>query len=129
MQAMIYVRQLCGALEYLQEMKIIHRDIKPSNILLAKEIKLADFGLACYEKDSKEWNLIGTYQYCAPEVIADKMEKLKPHSFKTDMWAVGVTLFEMVAGKRPFYGKDTDAKAGNVQIIAWYNLKSYLLIF
>ena len=115
MQAMIYVRQLCSALEYLHEMKIIHRDIKPSNLLLSKEIKLADFGLACYEKESKEWNLIGTYQYCAPEIIGEKTEKLKPHSFKTDVWAVGVTLFEMITGKRPFYENDTDLKAKAIQ--------------
>jgi serine/threonine protein kinase len=81
---------------------VVHRDVKPSNILLAPDGRavIADFGLAQFDNDPRitrhgEW--MGTPAYMAPEQI--RGEKATPRS---DIWALGVVLYEMIAGRLPF---------------------------
>ena len=92
--------QVLDALEFAHRMQTVHRDIKPANILISREgeVKLADFGLAEILATNAYAGGAGTYAYMAPEDFAE--EDRSDH--QSDIWAVGVTLFEMLTGHRPF---------------------------
>ena len=103
-QAMEYARQVLTALEYAHARGIIHRDIKPSNIMITldERVKLLDFGLALGSPDSRLTTtgaLVGSMHYIAPEQISGE-----PHDARSDMYAVGVTLYEMITGRLPIEG-------------------------
>ncbi len=97
----------CKALEYAHRNQVVHRDIKPANILVSKtgEIKLVDFGIAQSEEEedalTKEGMALGTPSYMAPEQYDDSRNV----SFKADIYSLGIMLYEMVTGKKPFPGK------------------------
>jgi eukaryotic-like serine/threonine-protein kinase len=96
-------RQIAFALEYAHNHGIIHRDLKPANLFMGKDgrLKLGDFGIA---RDTQATALtaagrtVGTYAYMAPEQISGK----PPVSRKTDLYALGCVMFEMLTGKPPF---------------------------
>jgi eukaryotic-like serine/threonine-protein kinase len=96
-------RQIALALEYAHNHGIIHRDLKPANLFMGKDgrLKLGDFGIA---RDTQATALtaagrtVGTYAYMAPEQISGK----PPVSRKTDLYALGCVMFEMLTGKPPF---------------------------
>lgn len=92
--------QTLDALDYAHQMQTVHRDIKPANILITVqgEVKLVDFGLAEILSTNAYAGGAGTYAYMAPEDFAE--EDRSDH--QSDIWAVGVTLFEMLTGQRPF---------------------------
>ncbi len=104
-QTIDYTRQVACALEYAHNNGIIHRDLKPANLFLGKDgrLKLGDFGIA---RDTQATALtaagrtVGTYAYMAPEQISGK----PPVSRKTDLYALGCVMFEMLTGKPPFAG-------------------------
>ena len=81
--------------------KIIHRDLKGQNIFLTSNnlIKLGDFGIAkiLSQTHQKAKTVVGTPYYLSPEIIENK-----PYSFKTDIWSLGVILYELCALKPPF---------------------------
>jgi serine/threonine protein kinase len=89
------------ALEYLHTLAIIHRDIKPENILFCSNgyIKLTDFGIARTWSPNNSDDTSGTPGYMAPEVI-----NAKPHGLVVDFWALGVIIYELMNGKRPYNG-------------------------
>ena len=90
----------CGALDYAFRQGIVHRDIKPANILVVSgtNIKVADFGAAYLKKAGEtQADEIGSPYYMSPEMI--KGEELGHHS---DMFAMGVVLYELFTGQRPF---------------------------
>ena len=97
----------CKALEYAHRNQVVHRDIKPANILVSKtgEIKLVDFGIAQSEEEddalTKEGMALGTPSYMAPEQYDDSRNV----SFKADIYSLGIMLYEMVTGKKPYPGK------------------------
>ncbi len=98
--------QICDALQYAHQHGVVHRDLKPSNLMLTTtdgKIKLTDFGIA---KDLDATALtgtgrtLGTAAYMAPEQIRGNPAV----SHKTDLYALGVVLYQLVVGKPPFEG-------------------------
>lgn len=96
-----YAAQVCGALAVAHGYDIIHRDIKPHNIVLAPDgtVKVMDFGIARAGNTTmtQTGSVLGTAQYISPEQAQGK--QLSPAS---DLYSLGVTLYEMVTGRPPF---------------------------
>lgn len=94
---------VCSALEHAHEHGIIHRDLKPSNLLLTDDgrLKLADFGIA-RDTDATgltaEGKTVGTFAYMSPELIRG----FPPACPKTDLYALGCVLFQLLTGRPPF---------------------------
>lgn len=107
----IYSRQLCDAIKYCHDKKIVHRDIKPSNILLDKHnrIKLADFGFAKQITSSSYRYFCGSLLYMAPELF-DKTKRRDPVS--ADIWSLGVTLYYLLVGDHPYKARNEDDLVG-----------------
>lgn len=100
-QILDWFTQICLAMKHIHDKKIIHRDLKSGNIFLTKSgmVKLGDFGIAkaLTHTSDKAKTVIGTPYYLSPEIIMNK-----PYSFKSDVWALGVLLYEMCLLKMPF---------------------------
>jgi serine/threonine protein kinase len=102
-QAVSLTMDICKALVYLHSQQIYHRDLKPDNVLLNESgrAKLMDFGLALHRSDrsSTPYAVAGSLAYMAPEQILGKAHL---QDGRCDLWAVGVMLYEMIVGERPF---------------------------
>jgi serine/threonine protein kinase len=102
----------CGALDYAFREGVIHRDIKPANIMVADgtEVKITDFGAALLRTGKVNDTVsIGTPAYMSPEQInGDTL------THKTDMYCVGVVLYELLTGKRPFVAESMPELIGSV---------------
>lgn len=109
-QAQVYAACLADALAYLHENHIVYRDLKPENIMLSKRglPTLVDFGCAkklTAEDGFKSRTLLGTPRFTSPEMM-DPSSFGGGHSFGTDHWALGILLFEALAGESPFWYED-----------------------
>ena len=95
-------RQVCGAVRYLHQNLVVHRDLKPSNILITAEgqVKLVDFGIAKLLPSSETTGVgLMTPDYASPEQIRGG-----PTSTLTDVYSLGVLLYELLTGTNPFRG-------------------------
>lgn len=90
------------AIKYIHDQEIFHRDLKPENILLDSNlnVKLCDFGFTAKEqKEVARTTFCGTYEYMAPETLQG-MNQTK----KTDIWSLGILLYELFHLQAPFAG-------------------------
>jgi serine/threonine protein kinase len=101
-EAVRYAGMVCEALAYAHAAKVLHRDVKPENIFLAPGNlpKLLDFGVArvLARTSEKASTRIGTIEYMAPELLQGAA------GTNADLWALGITLYELLTGRRPFTG-------------------------
>ncbi|MGB2906357.1 MAG: protein kinase [Candidatus Aminicenantaceae bacterium] len=100
-----YAVQIAEGLKHAHDRGIIHRDIKASNIMVSakKEVKITDFGLAKPTGSTvitREGTTVGTTAYMSPEQLSGK-----PVDYGTDIWSLGVVLFEITTGILPFRGE------------------------
>ncbi len=106
-RALGIMRQIALALEQLHAKGIIHRDLKPANILIKEneQVKVTDLGLALTD-DSPLWNerhIAGTKWYMSPEQVLGEVHRIDG---RTDIWAFGVVVFEMLTLQSPFRTSD-----------------------
>jgi serine/threonine protein kinase len=108
--SLAYLRALSAALGYAHANGVIHCDVKPGNVLVDRggSVYLADFGIARHaESTTTTMGTAGTPAYMAPEQI--RGESVSP---ATDVYALGVVLFEMLTGQRPFRGTEAGTERG-----------------
>jgi serine/threonine-protein kinase len=110
-EALDIARQVCRALVYMHSQGIVHRDLKPENLLLSEDgqVKLLDFGIAMDEAARRlTWaglsSTIGTPDYMAPEQVRGRRGDAR-----TDIYALGTLLYEMITGELPHAGANAHA--------------------
>lgn len=107
--------QLCSGLSEAHSAGIIHRDLKPDNVLLQNKsdrpdwVKIVDFGISHLvhgqaQRLTKTGRMVGTPEYIAPEQLKDK-----PMDMRTDLYALGIMMYEMLTGTVPFGGESAEA--------------------
>ncbi|MBZ5647015.1 MAG: serine/threonine protein kinase [Acidobacteriia bacterium] len=102
-EALKYLDQVLDALSYAHRHHVIHRDIKPANMMLTRQgvVKLMDFGIAHTEGEAKKLtatgSTLGSISYMSPEQV-----KGEATDERSDLYSLGISLYEMVTGKRPF---------------------------
>ena len=122
-RCMDIIEPVCAALEEAHSVGLLHRDLKPANIFLHHErgkeiIKVVDFGTAKFRDDASANNLtlqgtvIGTPAYLAPERLANR-----PYDGRSDVYSLGVMLYQMLCGKVPFEATD-----GNPMTVAMMHM-------
>jgi serine/threonine protein kinase len=116
------VAQVASAIDVAHQNKLLHRDLKPSNVLLDEHgnTKVADFGLSLSTDDTlfAGTSITGTPAYMSPEQASGNADQLTP---KTDIWSIGVILYEALTGKRPFFASqwlDLQHQILNVEPVA-----------
>ena len=104
-QSLAMVADLLAALDYAHRQNIVHRDVKPANLLIEANgrVKLTDFGVARIQDSGEatrtQGTMVGTLKYMSPEQVQGV-----PIDSRADLFAVGVVLYQLLTGKRPFDG-------------------------
>jgi serine/threonine protein kinase len=111
-ESLMLTLEICEALDWIHERGVVHRDLKPANILITRQtdkfpIKLADFGIA-YQCDEPEERIPqGTPWYASPEQLTFD-ENSQPLDSRSDLYSLGIILYEMLTGDPPFQGSTFD---------------------
>ena len=112
-QAVLIIFKACRALDYAFQNGVIHRDIKSANILLSErdDIKISDFGTAQISQATHTQidGFVGSPAYMAPEQINEE-----PPSAQTDIYSLGVTMYELLAGRLPFQASNSVAMINKI---------------
>ena len=112
-QAVLIIFKACRALDYAFQNGVIHRDIKSANILLSErdDIKISDFGTAQISQSTHTQidGFVGSPAYMAPEQINEE-----PPSAQTDIYSLGVTMYELLAGRLPFQAANSVAMINKI---------------
>lgn len=112
-QAVLIIFKACRALDYAFQNGVIHRDIKAANILLSDrdDIKISDFGTAqiSHSTHTQIDGFVGSPAYMAPEQINEE-----PPSVQTDIYSLGVTMYELLAGRLPFQAMNSVAMINKI---------------
>jgi serine/threonine-protein kinase len=109
-EALTYTDQILDALGYAHQQHVIHRDIKPANMMLTPEgtVKLMDFGIARTEGEptllTAPGSTLGSMNYMSPEQVRGERT-----DERSDLYSLGISLYEMVTGQRPFHGASSYA--------------------
>ncbi|WP_169309315.1 protein kinase [Desulforhopalus sp. IMCC35007] len=100
--ALKIIYQVCAGLRYAHDKGIVHRDINPANIMVLPDdrVKILDFGLAC-EIGTEDEQIGGAFAYQAPELLEGSQADQS-----SDIYALGITAFELVTGKKPFSNRE-----------------------
>jgi serine/threonine-protein kinase len=107
------ITQICGALDYAHAQGIVHRDIKPANIMVLNDYsaKVMDFGIARVDSSSmtRTGIAMGTPNYISPEQLQGK-----PVDHRADIFSMGIVMYEMLVGRRPFRGENLTSLIYNI---------------
>jgi hypothetical protein len=113
-QALDYGIQMCAGLAHAHAGGVVHRDIKPANVVVAPggKVKILDFGIAKVSDMNltRTGAVLGTLTYMSPEQACGD-----PVDHRTDLWALGVVLYEMLTGRPPFTGESREALFFGIQ--------------
>lgn len=127
-ESLDYMLQILDGVDTLHEREIIHNDLKPDNLFIISDgtIKIVDFGIATHSSSREQKETLGSVNYVAPEILTNKKR-----SFQSDIFSLGVILFELLTGKTPFEGStskeviDSVIKKNVPSIKSYTNISNY----
>ncbi len=124
----VLFKQMVNAVAHVHMQNVVHHDIKMENFMFdeSDNVYLSDFGLSeCVNGEKRTCRMCGTPSFLAPEIVRDifrdyDMKPLEGHSFGVDIWSLGVCLYWMIAGRRPFSPSKSPEHASLVEQIRLY---------